>query len=125
MNYFLDALTLYFGARNHIQSVPEAVPLYGRKEFESATRSTVPMLDLLIHSRPVFDRIIREIGFLSQYDLHMGYTVGPFGARGKASHTDVMLTAGAESLAVEAKWTEPMYETVGDWLQKGGDQPAN
>jgi hypothetical protein len=118
-------MNLHFGAPNRIQSVADAVPLYGRKEFESATRSTVPMLDLLIHSRTVFEKIIGEIGFPMQYDLHLEYTVGPFGGRGKASHTDVMLTAGAESLAVEAKWTEPMYETIRDWLKKGGDQPAN
>src|SRR5207248_1054781 len=97
----------------------------GRKEFESATRSTVPMLDLLIHSRPVFDTIISEIGIPSQYDLHLEYTVGPFGGRGKASHTDVMLTSGTESLAIEAKWTEPMYEAIKDWPEKGATKTAN
>ncbi len=120
-----NAVNLHFGTSKTIQSIADAVPLYGRKEFESATRSTVPMLDLLIHSRSVFDRIICEIGFPPQHVLHLEYTVGPFGGRGKASHTDVMLTSGADSLAIEAKWTEPMYETIKDWPEKGVAKTAN
>jgi len=114
-------MTLHFGSPNRIESVADAVPRYGDGEFKSKTRSTVPMLDLLIHSRDVFDAIIREIGFPATHDLSLEYTAGPFGGRGKASHTDVMLTAGEHALAVEAKWTEPMYETVQKWLGAGSE----
>ncbi len=114
-------MSLFFGAPNCIQSVADAVPRYGEGEFKSKTRSTVPMLDLLIHTSGVFDSIIREIGFPAQHDLSLEYTVGPFGGRGKASHTDVMLKAGAHALAIEAKWTEPMYDTVQKWFGAGSE----
>lgn len=114
-------MTLHFGAPNRIPSVAEAVPRYGDGEFKSKTRSTVPMLDLLIHSREVFDAIIREIGFPATHDMSLEYTAGPFGGRGKASYTDVMLTSRDESLAIEAKWTESMYETVQKWLGAGSE----
>jgi hypothetical protein len=118
-------VNIHFGTPRLIQSTADAVPLYGRKEFESTTRSTVPMLDLLIHSRAVFDKVIDTFGFPTQYHLHLEYTIGPFDGRGKASHTDVMLTSEVGSLAIEAKWTEPMYPAVKDWPEKGVTRTPN
>jgi hypothetical protein len=118
-------MTTRFGTPKPIRKIEEVVPLYGLNEFESATRSTVPMLDLLIHSCEEFNTIIGKIGFPKRYHRHLEYTVGPFDGRGKASHTDVMLTYGDNSLAIEAKWTEPMYETVEDWLEKGTTKTNN
>lgn len=37
-------------------------------------------------------------------------------------HTDIMVISGESSLAVEAKWTEPRYDTVGEWLEKGSNK---
>ena len=56
-------------------------------------------------------------------DLFLEYTVrSPKGE--SVSHTDVMLKSGPNALAIEAKWTEPMYKTVGRWL-KDGNSRAN
>jgi hypothetical protein len=112
-------MPIHFGRPGAINNIADAVPLYGDREFKSKTRSTVTLLDLLIHSRPVFDAIVRHVGFPEQHDLHLEYMVGPLRGKGKASHTDVMLLHGRHSLAVEAKWTEPMYETVGKWFGRG------
>jgi hypothetical protein len=116
---------MYFGRPDTLRAIASAVPLYGDKEFQSPTRSTIPMLSLLIHDRAKFDEILTCIGFPTNFgELFLEYTVSPQLGRGKASHTDVMLKAGIRSLAIEAKWTEPMYETVRKWL--GGDPaPAN
>jgi hypothetical protein len=116
-------VTLHFGRPDAVKSVADAVPLYGGREFESATRSTVPMLSLLMHAPELFDEIVRQLGFPGDYDLFLEYTVRPPKGRGKASHTDVMLRSGGHALAVEGKWTEPMYESVGKWLKAGRDQP--
>src|SRR4051812_8787238 len=105
-------MNLHFGTPAAIKAVADAVPLYGCKEFESATRSTVPMLSLLMHAPNVFDEIVRRLGFPGSYDLFLEYMVRPPKGRGKASHTDVMLRSGTQALAVEGKWTEPMYEAV-------------
>jgi hypothetical protein len=118
-------MTIHFGTPKAIKTIADAVTLYANGEFDSATRSTVPMLALLMHAPDVFNNIIREIGFPDDYDLHFEYTVGPFGGRGKASHTDVMLKTDLDSLAIEGKWTEPMYATVKDWPKRGAAKTAN
>lgn len=114
----------YFGTPRSVPSVADAVSLYGGKEFESPTRSTIPMLSLLIHAPDLFKEIVQQIGFPAEYDLYLEYTVRPAKGRGKASHTDVMLRSADAALAIEGKWTEPMYDTVGKWLTSGRD-PAN
>lgn len=116
-------MTVHFGTPKPIRAISDAVPLYGRGEFESPTRSTIPLLSLLIHSPQTFDAIIRELGFPSEYDMFLEYTVRSPGGRGKASHTDAMLTSGTSALAIEGKWTEPMYETVANWLKSGNNRP--
>jgi len=118
-------VTIHYGTPNPIRSLMDAVPLYPNSEFESATRSTVPMLALLIHAPGVFKQIVKELGFPTEYDLSLEYTVGPFGGRGTPSHTDVMLSSGQDSLAIEGKWTEPMYTTVKEWPKKGLARTTN
>jgi len=114
-------MTIHFGTPKSITTVADALPLYGRDEFASATRSTVPLLSLLIHAPDLFAQIVRELGFPADHNLFLEYTVGPFGGRGKPSHTDVMLKAGNHALAIEAKWTESMYPTVQKWLGEGSE----
>ena len=87
-------MTIHFGAPKNIETIADALPLYSQSEFNSPTRSTIPMLTLLMHARNVFDDIVKELEFPDRYDLFLEYTAGPFRGRGKASHTDVMLTAG-------------------------------
>jgi len=52
-------------------------------------------------------------------DLHLEFTVNPPKGRGIASHTDLMAISSSGTLAIEAKWTEPRYETVGEWIKSG------
>lgn len=118
-------MNIHFGNPNAVKTMADAVRLYGSKEFESATRSTVPMLSLLMHAINVFSEIVKRLGFPNEYDLFLEYTVGPFGGRGKPSHTDVMLRADKDALAIEGKWTEPMYQTIKDWPKKGKEKTAN
>jgi len=118
-------MSIHFGTPNSITAIADAVQLYGGKEFESPTRSTIPMLTLLMHYPNLFNEIVRQLGFLGEYDLFLEYTVGPFGGRGKPSHSDVMLTAGKDALAIEGKWTEPMYPAIKNWPKKGTVKTAN
>jgi hypothetical protein len=52
------------------------------------------------------------------------YKVVPPHGKGKESHTDVMLWWGTTCIGVEAKYTEPHYQTVFDWL-RAGTKPEN
>ena len=103
---------------------------YPAKEFASPTRSTVPLLDALRqYPTPVFfNKLLLEAGMdIALADLHLEYQVKPPTGRGKPSHTDLMaiqLGPPKRSLAIEAKWTEPRYETVATWL-RGGTSPEN
>ena len=114
-------MRIHFGTPKSITTVADALSLYGREEFASATRSTVPLLSLLIHDPGLFATIVRGLGYPTEYDVFLEYTAGPFGGRGKPSHTDLMLRAGEHALAIEAKWTESMYETVRKWFGAGGE----
>lgn len=118
-------MNIHFGIPNTIKTIADALPLYGSKEFESPTRSTIPMLALLKDDLDLFRKIVSQLEFPSDYDLFLEYTVGPFRGRGKASHTDVMLKGGKDSLAIEGKWTEPMYADVKDWPKKGATKTPN
>lgn len=115
-------MTIHFGNPKPVQSVSDAVSLYGVKEFDSPTLSTIPMLSLLIHAPTVFDDVIKRIDFPSNHDRYLEYTVAPQYGRGKASHTDLMLKSGQKGLAIEAKWTESMYPTAGKWLGQGNNK---
>ncbi len=111
-------MAIYFGNPVQIESIPDVISLYGNREFESPTRSTLPMLSLLFHAPCMFNEIVRELGMPDNYDIFLEYKVRPPQGRGTASHTDVMLKSGEDVLAIEAKWTEPMYVTVAQWLNE-------
>lgn len=106
-----------------ISDIDKAVTVYGEKEFQSPTRSTVPLLSWIKHEQPMVSSLLRDIGIPTDCNLHLEYSVAPQQGKGVASHTDIMVISGESSLAIEAKWTEPRYETVGEWLEKGSNPP--
>jgi hypothetical protein len=48
--------------------------------------------------------------------LHFEFTVEPLRGRGTPSYTDLMVQSESLCLAIEAKWTEPIYNSVSSWL---------
>jgi hypothetical protein len=94
---------------------------YPRGEFESPFRSTVPLLSLLRDGQTILQEVLAGCGFPQNPDLHFEFKVPPPLGEGKASHTDLMAIGGSLSMAVEAKWTEPLSQSVKDWL---GPQPT-
>jgi hypothetical protein len=111
MKLFYDktAITTMDDARSH----------YAADEFASPMRSTVASLSWLKHEISALDSLLKELEMPEVCDLHLEYKVNPPKGDGEASHTDLMIISGVSSLAVEAKWTEPRYETVDKWLTKG------
>lgn len=92
------------------------VAQYPSGEFESPYRSTIPLLSLIRDGQAVLQEVLVACGFAPGPDLHFEYTVHPPIGEGKPSHTDLMVCEGSSCMAVEAKWTEPPYPTVGNWL---------
>lgn len=112
-------MTIHFGHFPGDDSARTAIPLYGKGEFESPTRSTIPLLSLLIHAPSIYRDLISDLGMSSGYHECLEYQVRSRRGRGKASHTDLMLRRLDVALAIEAKWTEPIGPTVADWLATG------
>ncbi|MEQ8851719.1 hypothetical protein [Gimesia sp.] len=114
----------FHGELNSIQQISQVIGNYSAGEFNSPTRSTIPMLSLLMHNPTMFNAIVDQLGMPQERQLFLEYKVSsPANSRTK-SHTDIMLKSGSDALAIEAKWTEPMYDDVQTWLSKVTNGPA-
>lgn len=107
--------------RTVVAAVDDALSHYARDEFASPTRSTVPLLAWLKHEPAMVNSLLQDLGMPAECNLHLEYRVKPPTGRGNASHSDLMVISGDSSLAIEAKWTEPRYDTVGKWLETGAN----
>jgi hypothetical protein len=58
-----------------------------------------------------------RVPLLPLTDLCFEFPVPVTRGRGKPSFTDLMIIADSAAVAIEAKFTEPPYETVGTWLR--------
>jgi len=114
---------LYFD-KEPVTDLSDALLCYPAKEFRSPTRSTVPLLAMLKDGREIMNSVLAETYMNADSVLHLEFTVPPQKGRGIPSHTDLMVKYKEYALAVEAKWTEPRYETVAEW-RKEGTNPDN
>jgi len=111
-----------FFDRKPLASLDEALNYYKPKEFESPTRSTVPLVSLLKYAGEFWSHVAGELAG-GYCEAHLEYQVKPPSGRGTSSHTDLMVVGGSHSIAIEAKWTEPPYDKVGDWMNQGSGPP--
>ena len=109
-----DAWQLYFD-KTSVADFDALLDCYEAKEFASATRSTLPLLAFVKHGWSMFKPVLRDFGF-NGGGLHFEFRVDPVLGRGKASHTDLMVQNSCAAVAIEAKWTEPEYASVAEWL---------
>jgi hypothetical protein len=85
----------------------------------SPLRSTVPLVDFWRTPESRLAQLSAAIGvtLLPPIALSFEYPVPVTRGRGKPSFTDLMIVASSAVVAIEAKFTEPPYETVGTWLR--------
>src|SRR5215469_15155862 len=108
-----------FFDKQPIASIDQALSFYKHSEFESPTRSTIPLLSLFKRGEPIWQKVLQHFGLSdSSVEAHLEFTVSPPQGSGTSSHTDVMLIDRDRAIAIEAKWTEPRYEDVDAWLNK-------
>lgn len=95
------------------------------KALQSPFRSTVPLLSLVEHSQPEWHSLLALLGAPPESAVHFEYCVASPKSGGNPSQTDALLMSDSTVWAVEAKWTEPRYETVAKRIRKpesdGGD----
>ncbi len=106
-----------------ISSYDKLLDSYQNNEFNSPKRSTVPLLAYWRTPDQRAREFSKALGFeLSRsVRLDFEYKVPVQCGRGKASHTDLMLISGDVCVAIEAKFTDPRYECVAEWLAKGSN----
>lgn len=82
------------------------------KALRSPYRSTIPLLSLVEHSQPQWNALLKSWGVPRDATVHFEYCVASAKPGGNPSQTDALLISDSTVWAVEAKWTEPRYETV-------------
>lgn len=90
---------------------------FGPGAFASPYRSTVPLLSLAKDQPSLFADVVQACGCAEGLAIHFEYQVAVPGVEGNPSQTDAMVVSPTCSVALEAKWTEPRYETVAVRLQ--------
>ena len=104
-----------------ISTFEDLIKTYPQKEFDSPFRSTVPLLSRWRDTEQCIVSFCQALGIIPpiNFQAKFEYQVVPPKGRGKASHTDLMLLWDATAMAIEAKYTEPPYLTVREWLGTG------
>lgn len=108
-----------------VGSFADLLSQYGDTEFESPLRSTVALLSYWREADTRLPEFASALGLSRREtaELHFEFHVPVQQGTGKPSCTDLLLRSGAESLAIEAKSTEPRYQEVDAWL--GGQTNGN
>src|SRR5712691_8249625 len=101
-----------------VASFEALVERLGPDTFASPKRSTVPLLDYWCVPEPPLRELGARLGvsWSDDTELHFEYEVPVQRGRGKSSYTDLMVLGNDVAVAIEAKFTESRYESVGTWL---------
>ena len=91
---------------------------YPDQEYGSPIRSTIPLLEYWRSPEQRMRELAAPLGLSvpPRVQLNFEHMVYPLRGRGNPSYTDLMVISPQLAIAIEAKWTEPRYEAVGDWL---------
>jgi hypothetical protein len=102
---------LYYD-RTPVQDAKSLLTKFVGKALRSPMRSTVPLLDMALNARQELMAILAACGAEPESDLRFEYEVRSTSHSANASQTDLMVLGKSNAVAVEAKWTEPVYECV-------------
>jgi len=107
---------LYY-KKDKINSINELIKKYSINEFKSPFRSTIPLL-ILYKIQPNNCFGLMEESYESNEKYIFEFETPVTKGIGNPSCTDLMIEYPNTCIAIEAKWTEPAYETVINWLGK-------
>ncbi len=99
---------------------PALLSRFTGKSLRSPFRSTVPLLSLIEHCPTDWRGLLQSWGVPENVTVHLEYGVASPKPRANPSQTDALLIAkhAPTVWAVEAKWTEPRYETVAQRISR-------
>jgi hypothetical protein len=103
-----------------VDSFHDLVKQLGPDAFASPRRSTVPLVDYWRVPEPCLRDLWERLGVppSDRSALNFEHEVPVQRGRGKSSYTDLMILGDDIAVAIEAKFTEPRYESVGTWLSR-------
>lgn len=103
-----------------VKGFTDLISAFGKSEFESHTRSTVPFLQYWRNP----DNRLKELAshlkiYLSDSAIFdFEHKVPVQKGKGKESHTDLKIISDSFSVTIEAKYLESRYDTCSKWLTK-------
>ena len=105
---------LYF-KKKELKNIDDLIVNFNSKEFKSPLRSTIPLLQMYNfepdNSFGLIDTILeKNIKYIFEYETPV------LKGKGRASCTDLMIVSDNSCIAIEAKWTEPPYQIIKNWL---------
>lgn len=111
-------MTRYCFDRAPVDDIERLCQRMTGKALQSPYRSTVPLLSLVEHSQPEWHSLLVLWGAPPDRTVYFEYRVASPKPGGNPSQTDALLMSDHTVWAVEAKWTEPRYETVSQRMRK-------
>ena len=95
-----------------VKDKSELISKYGKGEFDSPFRSTIPLIELVFE-----EKLLKELlGYGSNAKFVFEHETHVKKGKGFPSCTDLVISDDGKSCFIEAKRTEPQYETVKEWL---------
>ena len=103
-----------------VRSLEELLQRLGVDAIASPKRSTVLLVDYWRAPEERLRDLWEQLGVPrpDHAEMHFEHAVPVQRGRGKSSYTDLMILADGVAVAIEAKFTEPRYESVGTWLRR-------
>jgi hypothetical protein len=95
-----------------IDSVDSLLSNFKGKALRSPMRSTVPLLDMVLHAESHRASVVGKCGAEPESKLRFEYEASSGSESARPSQTDFMVLGNSRAVAVEAKWTESPYESV-------------
>lgn len=93
----------------------ELIFSYSKKEFKSPFRSTIPLIELVFENSDILKEFI---DYDNSYILVFEDETKALDGTGPASCTDLRIYNSEKNYCIEAKRTEPKYETVKKYISK-------
>lgn len=94
------------------------LPKFEAGAFASPFRSTVPLVAFAKDNWSGVKTLLSACGLSEEVEVHFEFKVNSPKGNGNPSHTDAMVLSATHACAVEAKWTEPRYDTVEKRLKR-------
>jgi uncharacterized protein DUF6946 len=101
-----------------MSSAPSLISEFSDSALASPFRSTVPLLALVKDDWTTFAKVLTLCNVTGNVSVAFERKVPSPKGEGLPSQTDAMVLFDKGALAIEAKWTEPRYETVATRLAR-------